>query len=81
MANHKSAKKRSHQILKRTFVNKAHLTRARTAIRTLKETVSKGDQSAIGAQLRRVQSLLAKTSLSRQTIARKTSRLTRFASK
>ncbi|MCY4643401.1 MAG: 30S ribosomal protein S20 [Bacteriovoracales bacterium] len=79
MANHKSAKKRARQTLKKTFVNKNRLTRARTAIRTLGKTMEGKDPSATDSLLRNVQGLLAKTNLHPKTIARKTSRLARKA--
>ena len=81
MANHKSAKKRARQTLKRTFVNKARLTRARSAIQALRSAIAKGDQALMSTQLRKVQGLLARTHLSSQSIARKTSRLTRLVIK
>lgn len=77
MANHKSAKKRVRQALKRTFYNKSRLTRARTAIKALRTAISQGEKSHLQDQLRKAQSLLARTNLSSRAIARKTSRLAR----
>ena len=80
MANHKSAKKRSRQTLKRTATNKARLTKARTAARHLRKMVEGGELSGVAEQLVRVQGLLARTNLSPRAIARRTSRMAKFVS-
>ena len=77
MANHKSAKKRARQTVKRTFVNKNLLTRARTAIKALQGAIAEGDKTVAKERMEKAQSFLARTSLASNTIARKTSRLAR----
>ena len=81
MANHKSAKKRTLQTLKKTLVNKNRLSRARSAARALRKAVAEGGASAesLASQISHVQSLWARTHLSPRTIARKTSRLAKLA--
>src|SRR5258708_40182989 len=46
MANHFSALKRARQTTKRTATNRANTSRLRTALRTLRETIEKGDKQA-----------------------------------
>jgi small subunit ribosomal protein S20 len=46
MANHFSALKRARQTTKRTATNRANTSRLRTALRTLRETIEKGDKPA-----------------------------------
>jgi small subunit ribosomal protein S20 len=46
MANTKSAKKAARQIARRTVVNKARRTRARSAVRKVELAISAGDRTA-----------------------------------
>ena len=46
MANHFSALKRARQTTKRTATNRANTSRLRTALRTLRETIEKGDKAS-----------------------------------
>lgn len=75
MANHKSAKKRIRQTVRKTCVNKPHLTRARTVIKTLRIAIEKKDKKNAQELVIKAQSLLARTHLKKKTVARKTSRL------
>ena len=47
MANHFSALKRARQTTKRTATNRANTSRLRTALRTLRETIEKGDKATV----------------------------------
>ncbi len=49
MANNKSAIKRWHQSLKRRDRNRSRRTTARSAVRSLRETVADGDQEKVDA--------------------------------
>ena len=77
MANHKSARKRAQQTIKRTFVNKSKLARARTAIKALRMAISQGDKTTAQSFIQKVQSLLSRTNGPANTVARKISRLAR----
>lgn len=48
MANHFSALKRARQTTKRTARNRANTSQLRTALRTLRESLEKGDKAAAG---------------------------------
>ena len=82
MANHKSSVKRAKQEKTRRMTNKIKTAKARTAVKALREAVSKGDVSTAKMLLVKAQSLLAKLAKSpamrKQTAARKTSRLTKL---
>ena len=82
MANHKSSVKRAKQEKVRRMTNKTKTAKSRTAVKALREAVSKGDVSTAKALLIKAQSLLAKLAKSpamrKQTAARKTSRLTKL---
>lgn len=75
MANHKSAKKRARQTLKRNAVNKGKLTRARTIVKQLRTAIETKDKDAAAALLPKAQSALSKTHLKPNTVSRRTSRL------
>jgi small subunit ribosomal protein S20 len=60
MANHFSALKRARQIERRTAVNRANTSRLRTALRTLRETIEKGDKKAAEETYRQTVSALDK---------------------
>ncbi len=53
MANHFSALKRARQTTKRTATNRTNTSRLRTALRTLRETIEKGDKASRRADLPR----------------------------
>ena len=58
MANHKSAKKRARQTLKRTVRNRAVRSRAKSAIRSARTAVKAGDQEASNTAVREAESVL-----------------------
>jgi len=60
MANHFSALKRARQTAKRTVRNRANTSRLRTALRDLREAVTKGDKSAAEQTYRQTVSALDK---------------------
>ena len=60
MANHFSALKRARQTTKRTARNRANSSTLRTALRTLRESLEKGDKSAAGQTYRETVSALDK---------------------
>jgi small subunit ribosomal protein S20 len=79
MANTKSAKKAARQAIRRTEVNKARTTRARSAVRTVEEAIKSGDKEAASKALRAAAPVLARTAqkgvLHKKTASRKVSRL------
>ena len=79
MANHKSAKKRSRQTVKRNLVNKIKKSKTRTAIKKLRAAISENNKKTATELLTIVQSLLGKLSKSsamkNNTASRLTSRL------
>src|SRR5258706_10418027 len=79
MANHFSALKRARQTTKRTATNRANPTRLRPALRTLRETIEKGDKQAAEQTYRQTVSALDKAiqmgTLHGNTAARYKSRL------
>ena len=60
MANHFSALKRARQTTKRTATNRANTSRLRTALRTLRESIEKGDKQAAEKTYRETVSALDK---------------------
>ena len=60
MANHQSALKRARQTIKRTATNRANSSRLRTALRSLRETIEKGDKAAAEQAYRKTVSALDK---------------------
>jgi small subunit ribosomal protein S20 len=82
VANHKSSVKRAKQEKVRRMTNKMKTAKSRTAVKALREAVSKGDVATARALLVKAQSLLAKLAKSpamkKQTASRKTSRLTKL---
>lgn len=60
MANHFSALKRARQTSKRTVRNRANTSRLRTALRDLREAVTKGDKPAAEQTYRQTVSALDK---------------------
>ena len=79
MANHKSAEKRIRQTLKRTERNKYYRTRIKNLSRALNEAVDSSDltkaQEALKVANRDIHSFVSKGILSKNTAARKISRL------
>lgn len=60
MANHFSALKRARQTEKRTARNRANTSQLRTALRSMRESLAKGDKAAAGESYRRTVSALDK---------------------
>jgi len=58
MANHFSAMKRARQTEKRTARNRVNASRLRTALRTMREGLEKGDKAAAGDLYRETVSAL-----------------------
>jgi small subunit ribosomal protein S20 len=79
MAQHKSAKKRIRQTARRTAVNRARVSKLRTAIKKVETAIASGDRTAAAAALRAAQPVIQsgarKSVLHRNTAARKISRL------
>ena len=60
MANHFSALKRARQTEKRTQVNRTNKSRLRTALRSLREAIQKGDRKAAETSFRTTASVIDK---------------------
>jgi len=79
MANHFSALKRARQTEKRTARNRANASQLRTSLRSLRESLEKGDKAAAGETYRATVSALDKAIqkgvLHENTAARYKSRL------
>ena len=60
MANHFSALKRARQTEKRTARNRASTSQVRSALRTMRESLAKGDKAAAGQTYRQTVSALDK---------------------
>ena len=79
MANHVSALKRARQTEKRTAVNRANTTQLRSSLRTLRESIAKGDKAEAQKTYRETVSALDKAIqkgvLHKNTAARYKSRL------
>lgn len=60
MANHFSALKRARQTERRTTRNRANTSRLRTALRSFRETMAKGDKAAAQQAFRDTVSVLDK---------------------
>ena len=79
MANHFSALKRARQSEKRTQVNRANKSRLRTALRSLREAIAKGDQKSIQSRVGETVSIIDKAvqkrTIHKNTAARYKSRL------
>lgn len=79
MANTKSAKKAARQAVRRTQINKARTSRARTAVRSVEEAIASGNKDAASQALRSAAPLLARTAqkgvIHKKTASRKVSRL------
>jgi len=79
MANHQSALKRARQTESRTARNRANTSNLRTQLRTLRETIAKGDKAAAEQVYRKTVSALDKAiqkgTLHENTASRYKSRL------
>ncbi|MFZ9000923.1 MAG: 30S ribosomal protein S20 [Bacteriovoracaceae bacterium] len=79
MANHKSAKKRARQAVKRTLVNKVKVSRVRTMVKNLRNAIADNNKEKALELAPKAQSLISKLAKSgiikRENAARKTSRL------
>jgi small subunit ribosomal protein S20 len=79
MANHLSALKRTRQTEKRTAINRANTTQLRSSLRTMRESIAKGDKAAAQKTFRETVSELDKAIqkgvLHKNTAARYKSRL------
>jgi small subunit ribosomal protein S20 len=60
MANHFSAMKRARQTTKRTARNRANTSQLRSALRSMRESLEKGDKAAAGKTYRETVSALDK---------------------
>ena len=81
MANHKSAEKRARQTERRTVVNRSRRSRMRTSVRKHEDAIASGDKAVAATLLRAAEGELArgvsKGVAHKNTISRKTSRLTK----
>ncbi|NPA55939.1 MAG: 30S ribosomal protein S20 [Epsilonproteobacteria bacterium] len=82
MANHKSAKKRIKQTIKRTERNRFYRTRIKNITKAVKEAVEAGDlqkaQEAFKLANKKLHSYVSKGVLKKNTAARKVSRLNKL---
>ncbi len=82
MANHKSAKKRARQTIKRTQRNRFYKTRIKNLTRAVREAVASGDQekalSALKNANKYIHSYVNKGILKKNTASRKVSRLAKL---
>jgi small subunit ribosomal protein S20 len=82
MANHKSAKKRIKQTIKRTERNRFYRTRIKNITRAVREAVEAGDlekaQEAFKLANKKFHSYVSKGVLKKNTAARKVSRLNKL---
>ena len=80
MAHHKSARKRIRQTQRRTVVNRARMSRVRTFLKKVEQSISAGDRDVAREALRLAQPELmrgvTKGIIHRNTAGRKISRLT-----
>ncbi len=79
MANHKSAKKRIKQTIKRTERNRFYRTRLKNITKAVRQAVEAGDKTAAAEALKRanrqIHHFVSKGFLKKQTASRKVSRL------
>lgn len=79
MANHKSAKKRNRQTIKRTLINKIQSSENRTLIKVIRTAISEKNKAKAQELLLKAQSSFSKLAqkgvIKANTAARKTSRL------
>ena len=81
MANHRSAKKRIRQTVRRTAVNRNRISRIRTFVKQVELAIESGDKDAAATAYRaaqpEIQRGVTKGVLHRNTAARRLSRLSR----
>ncbi len=81
MANHRSAKKRIRQTVRRTAVNRNRISRIRTFVKTVEQAIESGDKEAATTAYKAAQPEIhrgvSKGVLHRNTAARRLSRLSR----
>jgi small subunit ribosomal protein S20 len=79
MANHKSAKKRAKQTIKRTIRNRYYRTRLKNIVRAVREAVEAKDKEkaieALKVANKQLHHFVSKGFLKKQTASRKVSRL------
>jgi small subunit ribosomal protein S20 len=79
MASHKSAEKRIRQIVKRTAINRARMSRVRTFVKKVETAIASGDKDAARSAFQVAQPELhraiTKGLLHKNTVSRKLSRL------
>ncbi len=79
MAHSRQAKKRARQAEKRTTVNRARLSRARTSLKKIESAIASGDQEAARAALREAEPMIMRGAqkgvIKRNTASRRISRL------
>jgi small subunit ribosomal protein S20 len=79
MANHKSAKKRIRQTVKKTERNRYYRTRLKNIVKAVREAVASGDrekaQEAFAIANKQLHHFVSKGFLKKQTASRKVSRL------
>lgn len=79
MANTKSAKKATRQMVRRTEINKNRRSAVKTEVRKVEEAIASGDKTAAAAALKSAEPSLVRTAqkgvFHRKTAARKVSRL------
>jgi small subunit ribosomal protein S20 len=85
MANHKSAKKRIKQTIKRTERNRYYRTRLKNIVKAVHEAVEAGDKTAAAEAFKVVNKQLhhfvSKGFLKKETASRKVSRLNKLVNK
>jgi small subunit ribosomal protein S20 len=79
MANTSSAKKAARQMIRRTEVNKARRSRAKSEVRSVEEAISSGDHAKAEAALRAAEPILVRSAqkgiMHKKAASRKVSRL------
>ena len=79
MANTSSAKKAARQMIRRTEVNKARRSRAKSEVRVVEEAISSGDHAKAEAALRAAEPILVRSAqkgiMHKKAASRKVSRL------
>ena len=79
MASHKSAEKRTRQIVKRTAINRARISRVRTFVKKVEVAIATGNKEAAQSAFQLAQPELhraiTKGVLHKNTVSRKLSRL------
>ena len=82
MANHKSAKKRAKQTIKRTIRNRYYKTKMKNIIRAVREAVEAGDKDkaleAFKVANKEIHHFASKGIIKKQTASRKVSRLNKL---